>query len=650
MSRPARPEGASRSFIVGTAGHIDHGKSALVRALTGTDPDRLKEEKARGITIDLGFAHCDLGGGVVASFVDVPGHERFVRNMLAGAHGIDAVVLVVAADESVMPQTREHFHICRLLGVTHGLVAITKCDAADSDSQALAELEVRELVAGSFLEGRPRLRVSARTGEGLTELRAALGALAAEAPPRPAEGLLRLPIDRVFSRHGFGTVVTGSLVDGALANGDEVEVLPGGKRARVRGLQVHGEAVESARAGTRTAVNLGGVESTDLRRGDVLVFPGTLRATSMIDVDLVLLADVRPLADGARVRVHAASAEVLARVRLLEGDRLEPGARGLAQLRLERAAVAGRGDRLILRSYSPAQTVGGAVVLDPLPPRRRAADRKAVARLRDARELADAAFALVRERGVAGLSAEELAARLTVPVSVLPSGIGERDEVVSLGPPPAHFLSREALGQLGAWTREALSAFHRDNPLRSGMPKEELRRRVFAGAPEAAFHRVLAELAEEGVVRAGTQALALADHEVRYSSGEEQARARLISAVREGGMAGVELRALTEGSDADGQTLQRVARALVDEGEVERVGEGLLVHRDALLALKGEVRERWPPGSLLDVSAFKAFTGLSRKYVIPLLEYLDRERVTRRSGNDRLVLGPGAVAGSPRGR
>src|SRR5438093_2129737 len=329
-----------KDIIVGTAGHIDHGKSALVRALTGTDPDRLKEEKERGITIDLGFAHLDLGGGVVASFIDVPGHERFVRNMLAGAHGIDAVMLVVAADESVMPQTREHFHICRLLGVPRGLVALTKCDLADAETQALAEMEVRELVAGSFLEGAPVVRVSARTGEGLDEIRRGLREMALRAGERPTDGLLRLPVDRVFTLRGFGTVVTGTLVSGRLDAGEEIEVLPSGRRVRVRGLQVHGEPVESVAAGSRAAVNLASVEVDELSRGDVLARPGTVASSSILDVEMTLLPGQKPLKDQTRVRVHVASAERLARVRLLATARLAPGETARAQLRLERPAAA----------------------------------------------------------------------------------------------------------------------------------------------------------------------------------------------------------------------------------------------------------------------------------------------------------------------
>ena len=608
-----------------------------MRALTGTDPDRLKEEKERGITIDLGFAHAELGDGVVASFVDVPGHERFVRHMLAGAHGIDAVALVVAADESVMPQTREHFHICRLLGVPRGLVVLTKCDVADLDSQGLAELEVRELVAGSFLEGRPVVRVSARTGEGLPELREALLALARESPPRPAEGLLRLPVDRVFSMKGFGTVVTGTLVAGDLSVGEEVVALPSGRRARVRGLQVHGAPVERAVAGTRTAVNLAG-DVEGLLRGEVLARPGTLRPTSMVDAEVSLLAGGRALADGARVRVHAASAEVLARVRLLGSESLEPGRSGLAQLRLEGPTVVGRGDRLVLRSYSPAETMGGALVLDPLAPRRRVADRPAVERLRQATTAAQAAEAMVAEAGPAGIEAPVLAARLTVPLHGLASELSASPALAWLGQDPAVVVSKDALSHLGAAALEALAAFHRAQPLKAGMPREELRARAFGQASPLAFERVLADLAAAGSVKTFPDTIALVRHEVRLSAGEAEARELILAAAAAAGLSGVEAPALAERAKTDAKLLERVGRVLVAERLLDRVGDGLLVQRGHLEALKLRVRERFSPGSKIEVSAFKDLTGLSRKYVIPLLEYLDREKVTRRSGNDRVVL------------
>ncbi len=609
-----------------------------MRALTGTDPDRLKEEKERGITIDLGFAHAALSPEVVASFVDVPGHERFVRNMLAGAHGIDAALLVVAADESVMPQTREHFHICRLLGIPRGVVALTKCDLADPETQAIAELELRELVAGSFLEGRPVVRVSSRTGQGLDALRAALLALAGEAPPRSSAGLLRLPVDRVFSLKGFGTVVTGTLVGGSLRVDEEVELLPSGRRARVRGLQVHGEPVGQALAGTRTAVNLGGVDVQELARGDVLLRPGTLRRTAMLDVELTLLPGARPLADGTRVRVHLASAEVLARVRLLGEHALEPGTKGLAQLRLESPGVAGRGDRLVLRSYSPAETIGGARVVDPLPPRRRAADTNAVRRLSEAEGVLAAAEAFAQEAGEAGIEACVLAARVTAPLPELLEAVRSSAALVLLGAEPGTVLSREALDRLGRRTTAALAAYHQRQPLRPGMPREELRERVFAGAAASAFDRVLAELEAAGAVRLLPDAVAIARHEVRLSAAEEDARRLLVDTAKGAALAGIEVGALAASARQDPKALERVGRLLVAEHVLDRVGDGLLVHREHLERLKQDVRGRWPAGSRIEVAALKDMTGLSRKYVIPLLEYLDRERVTRRTGSDRVVL------------
>ncbi len=630
-----------RSFIVGTAGHIDHGKSALVRALTGTDPDRLKEEKERGITIDIGFAHValDESGELVASFIDVPGHERFVRNMLAGAHGIDAVVLVVAADESVMPQTREHFHICRLLGIERGFVALTKCDVADAESQALAEMEVRELTAGSFLEGAPVVRVSAKTGAGLPELKRALEALARGTPPHDAHGLLRLPVDRVFTLKGFGTVATGTLVSGSLSTGDELELLPSGRRTRARGLHVHGEPVDNVPAGNRAAVNLAGLDVDALVRGDVLARPGTLRPTSMIDVEIELLPGERALEDGTRVRVHLASAEVLARVRLLEGPRLAAGAAGLAQLRLERPAVAGRGDRLILRSYSPAPTIGGALVLDPLPPKRRAGDAAGRERLRAAAgaPTGGAAALWIEEAGPAGQDVATLAARVTVPAADLPRALAGRTSVLAFGEPPV-YVSRAAFDALAGAARETLAAFHAEHPLKASMPREELRRRTFARAPDGVFEPVLRSLAEAGEVRLLADAVALARHAVRLSPAEEEARRTLVAAAQAAGLEGVEASRIAATAQLDVQLVARIGRVLQDEGVLRRVGDAMLLHSDHLERLKEDVRRRWPPGTRLDVTGFKELTGLTRKFVIPLLEYLDRERITRRAGSDRFVL------------
>ena len=626
-----------RSLIVGTAGHIDHGKSALVRALTGTDPDRLKEEKERGITIDLGFAHMDVGPDQVVSFIDVPGHERFVRNMLAGAHGIDAVLLVIAADESVMPQTREHFHICRLLGIERGLVVLTKCDLADEELQALAEVEARELVAGSFLEGAPVLRVSTVTGEGLGGLRAALASLAADPPPRPADGLLRLPIDRAFTLRGFGTVVTGTLVSGTLVLGEEVEVLPSGRRARVRGLHVHGSAVARVEAGNRAAVNLAGLDVADLSRGDVLARPGTLRPGSILDAELTLLPGERPLRDQARVRVHVMSGEYLARVRVLEGASVAPGTTAPVQIRLERPAVAGRGDPLIIRSYSPAMTIGGALVVDPLASKKR---RRGAAARPSGRDLAGAnatlaAVALVEEAGSEGIDAPRLAARVTAPLPALMAGLATQPSVLTLGKEPAWLLSRKAMESLARSARDALARYHAEQPLKAAMPREELRRRAFASAPPGAFDQAVADMAAAGELRAGADGVALAGHTVRLSREEEAAREALMDAARAAGLEGLDL--ARGPARLEPRLAERVSRLMVAEGTLRRVGDAL-VSGEALDALKADVRRRWASGARLDVGEFKELTRLSRKYVIPLLEYLDREKITRRSGADRVVM------------
>jgi selenocysteine-specific elongation factor len=384
-------------------------------------------------------------------------------------------------------------------------------------------------------------------------------------------------------------------------------------------------------------VNLAG-EVEGLARGEVLTRPGTLRATSMVDAVVSLLPDARPLADGARVRVHVASAEVLARVRLLGPDSLEPGTSELAQLRLERPAVAGRGDRLVLRSYSPPDTIAGAVVVDPVPPRRSTSDRPAVERLRDASDLLAAAEAMVAEAASSGIAAPLLAARLTVPLARLSAEVPASASMVALGPDPAVVLSRGALARMGEEALVALEAFHEGSPLKVAMPREELRGRVFGAAPAIAFEQVLADLAAAGRVRLLPDAVAAARHEVRLSAGEEEARTLLLETALAAGLSGVELPALAERSKRDARLLERVARVLTTERVLGRVGEGLLVHRDRLEALKLQVRERWPAGSKIEVGAFKDLTGLSRKYVIPLLEYLDRERVTRRAGNDRIVL------------
>lgn len=635
-----------RSLIVGTAGHIDHGKTALVRALTGTDTDRLPEEKRRGITIDLGFAELDLGD-VHLGFVDVPGHERFVRNMLAGAHGIDMVMLVVAADEGVMPQTREHFDICRLLGVASGLVVISKSDTVESDLLALVREEVEELVRGSFLDGALVVATSARTGDGLDQLKNELRRIALGIEPRRPHLVMRLPIDRVFTVHGFGTVVTGTLIAGAVHVADEIDVLPAATRARVRGLQVHGRRVERAEAGQRTAVNLSGVEATALRRGMVLAPAGRLRPTRVFDARVEMLEGGPPLATRASVHVHIGAAETLARVRVLEPvGKIEPGASGFAQFLLADPVVALPEDRFIVRSVAPARTVAGGVVIDAHPPKHRGRE-KAAARARLQRwvetDEADRFLSMVEVAGERGISRTEVLARTGWTDDFL-AEISDRtctrqDVVVA----EDLFLSRYQLNLLAERLILAVEDFHRREPLARGLAREELREKVMARSPSEVFRAALAEAERAGRLVGEKELIRAATHRIELSAEEAAFRDELEAIFRRAG-----LEALTV-DDALGrarvveraqeQRARRLVKLLLDAGVLVQLNDGLIVHRDAVCDLLARLQvHKQRRGPTISVPAFKELAGVSRKYAIPLLEYLDRQAVTRREGDLRRLL------------
>ena len=653
-----------RHIVLGTAGHIDHGKSALVLALTGTDPDRLKEEKARGITIDLGFAHW-TEGDLTLSFVDVPGHERFVKNMLAGVGGIDSVLFVIAADESVMPQTREHFEICRLLQVPGGVIALTKADLVDDETLELAGMEVRDLVAGSFLEHAPIVPVSAKTGQGLDALRAALQSVALRTPPRKAGGGARLAIDRVFSVRGFGTVVTGTLVSGRVGADDELVLLPPGRAVKVRGVQVHGEKESGAVAGQRVALNLGGVELEDVARGETLATPGTLDSTRMFDARIEMVASARPRKHGARVRFHQGTGEVLGRVALAsirprgpaasaEVEALPPGAEvpagdeAYVRLRLESPAVLSRGDRFILRAYSPPITIAGGIVLDPSPDRgpiRTTAARARFARL-DAEGLAPeegtdrAAAALVAARGPAGLPVTALVTRLGVTPSDVAATV-ERLERSRHATRAGNVLMAPSVGEaLARRMMTVLGDHHRAQPLLEGVPREEVRERVFARAGDGVFEHVLAALQAAGKV-AGRDRLALASHSVSLSDEEEKARGVIENAFRSAGLKPPEPEAVAAAGGVRADAAARVVQLLVRQKILVRL-DTLLFHQDALSGLREDLtalRASAPQETTrIDVAAFKERYGVSRKYAIPLLEWLDRERVTRRVGEGRVLI------------
>jgi len=622
-----------KNIIAGTAGHIDHGKTALVKALTGIDADRLEEEKRRGITIDIGFAHLQLTPAVRLGFVDVPGHERFVKNMLAGVGGIDLVLLVIAADESIKPQTREHFDICRLLGIRQGIVVLTKSDLVEPEIVELVRLEVEEFVAGSFLEGAPVVAVSAVTGGGLAELRAALEQAAAAVPEKSASGHFRLPLDRAFTVKGFGTVVTGTLISGAVRKDQEVELLPGGRRLRVRGVQVYGAAAEQAVAGQRTALNLADIEPAELARGMVLATPGRFATTARVDCRLELLPSAKPLKHRAPVHFHAGTAEIEGEARLLGGGAtLRPGERGYVRMVLREPALLLPGDRFIIRRFSPVVTIGGGVVLDTAGVRYRKSDRAAerLGILADA-PAAERLALLVREVKY-GLGMPELVAR---------TGWLEREiETAAAAAPVLYMKQPQSWFMDRAWFQAArerlprtLREFHQKNPLLPGIPKQDLRGRELPDSPPFLIDALLAQ-AKELVVEG--ENVRLASHKLVLKQDEEQARTAIERAFEQAGLAVPALSEVLAKSGVEAGRARSLLQILLREKRLIRVSDDLVFHHSAMEKLRALLAVH--KATRFNVGTFKDWTGVSRKYAIPLLEYLDREHVTRREGDQRLVL------------
>ena len=645
------------TVVVGTAGHIDHGKSALVRALTGIDPDRLKEEQERGITIDLGFAHFTSDSTQVA-FVDVPGHERFVRNMLAGAGGIDAVVLVIDAGESIRPQTREHFDICRLIGVNRGVIALTKIDVAGPEAVARSRAAAAAMAVGSFLAGAPILEVSAHTGQGLETLRQELVKLAGPTPRQQREGIVRLPVDRAFAIKGFGAVATGTLVSGQIAEGDSLCVLPDGRTVRVRGVQVHGQKVERASSPQRVAVNLADIETRDLRRGQTLATDGALTVTTRADVRVTLLPGASPLKHGQRVRIHVGSSELNARVSIaairLAGSsewravlpeekavQLPAGADGYARLKFDATAALTRGERMVVRAGSPLVTVGGATVLDPEPPVagvRRESSLDRFVRLDSADVPIDL---LLQERGEIGLGVRDLVRRwgLDVPgAQALFDELLRTERAVRVGD---RMVGVEVIQQWESDVLEAVATFHRDHPLEPGLTPGAISDRASARASAAFVGVVLGRLESKGLTR-GTDRIRLASHTPAASPEEQRIQGQVERVIREGSLAPPDAADLAMILKTAAGEVEQAVQWLLREKRLIRTG-GLLFHTEALGALKAAMKSERalkPAESrvTLDVAAFKARFKLTRKHAIPLLEWLDRERVTRRMGDVRIVL------------
>jgi selenocysteine-specific elongation factor len=634
-----------RELILGTAGHVDHGKTSLVRAITGIDTDRLKEEKERGITIELGFAFLDLPCGHRLGIVDVPGHERFVKTMVAGVSGIDLVAFVIAADEGIMPQTREHFDICRLMGVERGLIVLTKIDMVDPEWLELVQEEVREFFVGSFLAEAPLLKVSAVTGQGIPEVRATLDRLVQESEFTEAYGPFRLPVDRIFAMKGFGAVITGTSMSGRIGLGEEVIIYPKGIGARIRGIQIHGSDMKEVEAGNRTAINLQGVEKEAITRGDVLATPDSLRPSYVLDADFLYLAGNRkPLKNRTRVRVHLGTAEVMGRIALLEQDELEPGASADVQLLLEEPVGTWPKDRYVVRSYSPVYTIGGGGILNGAAPKRRRfkkANREVFALYHEG-TLEDLILLHLREAGIAGLTASELAIKMGV--------FGNRLKKILNGPISARqvlvadserqrLVAAVVYNGLKERTLAILEEFHRQQPLKPGLSKEELRTRIHRHLDPRLFQLLLQELIQKERKLAQDEAtVRLAGHQVALAANDQTVREEVEEFYRQAGLQPPTVKEVFAQLDrAPRPLVQEILEMLARERVLIKITEELYFHAAVLENLQQRLIEHLQKEKEIDAQGFKTLTGLTRKFSIPLLEYFDKNKITIRVGDKRIL-------------
>jgi selenocysteine-specific elongation factor len=631
-----------KNVIVGTAGHIDHGKSALVEALTGTHPDRLAEEKRRGITIDLGFAFLEQDG-VTFVFVDVPGHEKFVSNMLAGAAGIDIVLLVIAADEAIKPQTREHFDICRLLGVRSGVVALTKSDLVDEYAAGIVRMEVEDYLRGSFLEKAAIVPVSAKAGAGLPELKQALRAAAQGVALRSGGGFTRLPIDRSFAMKGFGTVVTGTLIAGTVSPEDELEIFPGGRRLRVRGVQSGGKSVSRAETGQRTAVNLAGVEHGDIHRGMVLATPGHLRATRRIDARVQLLGSAPTLKQRARVHFHAGTSATIADIYFYGTPQLPPNGSAFAQLRLQDETLVLPGDRFILRQFSPVITIGGGTVLDPLAPRLLSRDTGRIKFLETlGRGMPEEIVAEMAERSSVALTLSELVARTGRSPAAAREAVNQavaRGAVKTTGSDPLVVVPAARFAELQQKIAARVESFRIENPLQAGIAREVLRSGLGRRIHPEVFRAALQDLIAQKKLEAQGDLIKPAGSQVTLLPEETAAKEQIEKAFKSAGLAVPSVKEVLASLAVEAARAEKLLRILLGEKNLVRVTPELIFHRAALTHLKQQLSNyKKVKGERISVPAFKELTGITRKYAIPLLEYLDRERITRRTGDERLIL------------
>ncbi|MHB8059126.1 MAG: selenocysteine-specific translation elongation factor [Desulfuromonadaceae bacterium] len=633
----------TKNLILGTAGHIDHGKTSLVKLLSGVDTDRLPEEKSRGITIELGFASMELPGDIQLGIVDVPGHERFVRAMVAGVGGMDMVMLVIAADEGVMPQTREHLDICRLLGVKQGIIVLTKSDLVDAEWLALVTEEVRDFVAGSFLEGAPIVPVSARRGTGAEQLKEELHRMASGIEQRRSDGAFRLPVDRAFTVAGFGTVVTGTLLSGLVRVGDEVELLPSGICTKIRGIQAHGSAAETGSAGQRLALNLQGVDNNQAKRGDIVAPRGLYNTTRMADVEITCLkSSPRPIKHRSTLRLHSATYEVTAQLILFDKASLEPGESTFAQLRLASPVLLLNGDPFVLRTNSPSQTVGGGTILDPSPPRRRRRSVEALGLLEsmslgDEAEMVERLVAAALLSGISfkellwrsGLSAKRLEAALSLPLS---SG-----NVVQMVRDPRLFLSRESFSNLCDTLYNRLETYLENNPIKDGISREELKTRIPSRSDQRFFNQCLLQLESEKKVVADRDQVKLSGRKVETADGNTDIQQKLEAELINGAAEPPTVKELCELLRLAEKPLLEHLSLLVRQGRAVKVKNDLFYASGPLQLISDTLLEHLQAKGEITPPEFREITGLSRKFMIPLLEYFDSLKMTVRVGDKRLL-------------
>jgi len=626
--------------IMGTAGHIDHGKTTLVKALTGIDCDRLSEEKKRGITIELGFAHLDLGDGNRLGIVDVPGHEKFVKNMVAGATGVDFVTLVIAADEGIMPQTREHLEICQLLGVSTGLVALTKTDMVDEDWLGMVKEEVAEYLEPTFLGGAPIIPVSAHTGQGLEDLKDAIRALLKEFKPKRRSDLFRLPVDRVFSMKGHGTVITGTMISGSISVGEEVLVYPKGTQTKVRSLQSHGETVDTAQAGRRTAVNLHGLEVDDVIRGEVLARPGSLFPSTVWDIELTVLESAHiPLKHRREVHFHHGAREVLARIFFLDRDELKPGETAVCQARFTEPLAGVWGDRIVLRSFSPLRAFAGGRIVGPVghKVKRYSASVEMVKQLTSDEPEVVAATQL-ELTGSAGLSFEELLTMTNLESKALEKTLGKlggQQKAILFDKETRRYAGGDLVASLTDGMLKFLAAFHKADSMKPGVQRGELASSWGRGLPPKLFHLIVERLLKQGDVVAEQEVLRLKDHKVSLASDQAKVRETIVTAYEQGGTTPPNLKEVLDPLGMDFKQAAAVLKLLQDEGVLVRLTNDLYYHGPALEEIKSRMLGFFEGNQEMSAPDFKNVTGLSRKYLIPLLEYFDKEKITVRVGDVR---------------